>query len=134
MQRILNNPDDMVDEMVEGFCKAHKEIVKHVVTGEDNPRGVVAAINAPVQGKVGVVTGGIIRSSHPPVLEEAYQNLKSAQLEKCHQLRRFLLYCTKLACSIRIFYTNLWANRRLKTEMKTTIIHGERKERRQQKT
>ena len=64
MQRILNNPDDMVDEMVEGFCKAHKEIVKHVVTGDDNPRGVVAAINAPVQGKVGVVTGG--GSGHKP--------------------------------------------------------------------
>ena len=64
MQRILNNPDDMVDEMVEGFCKAHKEIVKHVVTGEDNPRGVVAAINAPVKGKVGVVTGG--GSGHKP--------------------------------------------------------------------
>ena len=64
MQRILNNPDHIVDEMLAGFIKNHGDIVKHVVTGEDNPRGVVAAVDAPVQGKVGVVTGG--GSGHKP--------------------------------------------------------------------
>lgn len=64
MQRILNNPDNIVDEMLAGFCKCHNDIVKHVVTGEDNPRGVIAAKDAPVQGKVGVVTGG--GSGHKP--------------------------------------------------------------------
>ena len=64
MQRILNNPDHIVDEMLAGFIKTHGDIVKHVVTGEDNPRGVVAAVDAPVQGKVGVVTGG--GSGHKP--------------------------------------------------------------------
>ena len=64
MQRILNNPDHIVDEMLAGFIKNHGDIVKHVVTGEDNPRGVVAAVDAPAQGKVGVVTGG--GSGHKP--------------------------------------------------------------------
>ena len=27
MQRILNNPDNIVDEMLEGFLKAHSDIV-----------------------------------------------------------------------------------------------------------
>lgn len=59
MQRILNNPDNIVDEMLEGFLKTHGNIVKKT----DNPR-VVAAKAAPVQGKVGVVTGG--GSGHKP--------------------------------------------------------------------
>lgn len=64
MQRILNNPDNIVDEMLEGFVKTHSDIVKLVKTSEDNPRGVVAAVNAPQAGKVGVVTGG--GSGHKP--------------------------------------------------------------------
>ncbi len=64
MQRILNNPDDIVDEMLDGFIKCHSDIVKRVTRSEDNARGVVAAIDAPVQGKVGVVTGG--GSGHKP--------------------------------------------------------------------
>ena len=28
MQRILNNPDHIVDEMLEGFVKTHSDIVK----------------------------------------------------------------------------------------------------------
>ena len=64
MQRILNNPDNIVDEMLEGFVKCHGDMVKLVKTSEDNPRGVVAAVGAPKQGKVGVVTGG--GSGHKP--------------------------------------------------------------------
>ena len=64
MQRILNNPDNIVDEMLAGFVKCHGEMVKHVITSEDNPRGVIAAVDAPKQGKVGVVTGG--GSGHKP--------------------------------------------------------------------
>lgn len=59
MQRILNNPDDIVDEMLKGFVKTHCDIVKTT----DHPR-VLAAKAAPVQGKVGVVTGG--GSGHKP--------------------------------------------------------------------
>lgn len=64
MQRILNNPDNIVDEMLAGFVKCHGDMVKLVRTSEDNPRGVVAAVNAPQEGKVGVVTGG--GSGHKP--------------------------------------------------------------------
>ena len=64
MQRILNNPDHIVDEMLEGFAKCHSSIVKRVVTSEENARGVIAAVNAPKAGKVGVVTGG--GSGHKP--------------------------------------------------------------------
>lgn len=58
MQRILNNPDDIVDEMLEGFLKAHSDIVEKT----DNPRVVKAKEMAP--DKVGVVTGG--GSGHKP--------------------------------------------------------------------
>ena len=64
MQRILNNPDNIVDEMLDGFAKCHGDIIKRVITSEDNARGVVAAVDAPKAGKVGVVTGG--GSGHKP--------------------------------------------------------------------
>jgi len=59
MQRIVNDPDDLVDEMVEGFKLTHHDIV--APTG--NPR-VLKYVNAPVPGKVGIVTGG--GSGHKP--------------------------------------------------------------------
>ena len=58
MQRILNNPDTIVDEMLEGFLKAHSDIVETT----ENSR-VVKAKNIP-EGKVGVITGG--GSGHKP--------------------------------------------------------------------
>jgi len=58
MQRILNDPDNIVDEMLQGFLKTHKDLLE--IT--DNPR-VVKAKNIPA-GKVGVVTGG--GSGHKP--------------------------------------------------------------------
>ena len=59
MQRILNDPDHIVDEMLKGFVKTHSDIVK----ATDHPR-VLAAKAAPAAGKVGVVTGG--GSGHKP--------------------------------------------------------------------
>lgn len=59
MQRIINNPDNLVNEMVEGFKLAHPDIIGS--TG--NPR-VLKYLKAPVAGKVGVVTGG--GSGHKP--------------------------------------------------------------------
>lgn len=58
MQRILNNPDDIVDEMLKGFLKTHNDIVEATA----NPR-VVKAKNMK-EGKTGVVTGG--GSGHKP--------------------------------------------------------------------
>ncbi|MFK3778303.1 dihydroxyacetone kinase subunit DhaK [Agrobacterium sp. NPDC089420] len=59
MQRFVNNPDEVVEDTVRGFVKAHRDIVRLA----ENPR-VVVARDAPVAGKVGVVTGG--GSGHEP--------------------------------------------------------------------
>lgn len=58
MQRILNDPDYIVDEMLKGFLKAHKDIVEKT----NNPR-VVRAVCSP-EDRVSVVTGG--GSGHKP--------------------------------------------------------------------
>lgn len=60
MQRFLNNPDDIVDETVAGFVRAHSDLVR---LDPDNPR-VVISRSAPQQGRVGIVTGG--GSGHEP--------------------------------------------------------------------
>ncbi len=59
MQRIFNDPDYIVDEMLQGFVKTHSDLV---TTIPENPR-VIKAIDAPVD-RVGVVTGG--GSGHEP--------------------------------------------------------------------
>lgn len=59
MQRIINDPDNLVNEMVEGFTSAHNDIV----AATSNPR-VLKYANTPVPGKVGIVTGG--GSGHKP--------------------------------------------------------------------
>jgi dihydroxyacetone kinase-like protein len=60
MQRFVNNPDDMVDETVAGFVRAHRDLV-HL--DPSNPR-VVVSNAAGEKGRVGVVTGG--GSGHEP--------------------------------------------------------------------
>lgn len=59
MQRIINNPDEVVKDMLSGFVSANSDIV----TTTNNPR-VLKSVFAPRQGKVGVVTGG--GSGHKP--------------------------------------------------------------------
>ncbi|MGY5777321.1 dihydroxyacetone kinase subunit DhaK [Rhizobium sp. LEGMi135b] len=59
MQRFINNPDEVVEDTVKGFIKAHSDIVRLA----ENPR-VVVAKDAPHAGKVGVITGG--GSGHEP--------------------------------------------------------------------
>lgn len=59
MQRIINNPDNVVEDMIEGFLRAHEDIVK----ATDNPR-VLKFRDAPLKNKVGIVTGG--GSGHKP--------------------------------------------------------------------
>ncbi len=58
MQRILNDPDYIVDDMLKGFLKAHADIVVKT----DNPRVVLAKNRK--ENKVGVATGG--GSGHKP--------------------------------------------------------------------
>jgi dihydroxyacetone kinase-like protein len=59
MQKIINHPANVVDEMVEGFLQAHPDIV----AATENPR-VLKFKDAPVSNKVGIVTGG--GSGHKP--------------------------------------------------------------------
>ena len=58
MQRILNNPDEIVDEMLQGFLKTHSDLVEM----GSSPR-VVKVKNLP-ENKVAVITGG--GSGHKP--------------------------------------------------------------------
>ncbi len=59
MQRLINDPNLVVEDMLKGFVKAHPDLV----TVTDNPR-VLKYVGAPVPNKVGVVTGG--GSGHKP--------------------------------------------------------------------
>ncbi len=59
MQKILNDPERFVDEMLEGILAAHPSQLRRV-----GPRSIVRAA-APVAGKVAIVTGG--GSGHLPV-------------------------------------------------------------------
>lgn len=59
MQKIINDPGNVVDEMLQGFVKAHPELI--AVTGNER---VLKYRNAPVENKVGIVTGG--GSGHKP--------------------------------------------------------------------
>ncbi|MDT5004278.1 MAG: phosphoenolpyruvate---glycerone phosphotransferase subunit DhaK [Mycobacterium sp.] len=63
MKKILNKPEHFVDEMVEGILLAHPDQVK---TPGDDLRILVRA-DAPVAGKVGIVTGG--GSGHLPLFK-----------------------------------------------------------------
>lgn len=59
MQRLINDPDRVVEDMLDGFVKCHSGLVVKT----RNPR-VLKHARAPVAGKVGVVTGG--GSGHEP--------------------------------------------------------------------
>ena len=65
MQKIINDPSCVVDEMLQGFVKAHQDIVSTT----ENER-VLKYKACPVEGKVGIVTGG------GSVLVEIYNELK----------------------------------------------------------
>jgi len=59
MQRIVNDPDMVVEDYLRGFVKAHADIVAPTA----NPR-VLKRADPPTPGKVGIVTGG--GSGHKP--------------------------------------------------------------------
>ena len=59
MKKILNDPKDYVDEMLEGFTAAHPEFYAQP------ERRVIARAGGAIAGKVGIVTGG--GSGHLPV-------------------------------------------------------------------
>jgi dihydroxyacetone kinase-like protein len=59
MQRIINDPNKVVEEMLEGFVLANQDLV----VSTKNPRALKYR-RAPVDGKAGIVTGG--GSGHKP--------------------------------------------------------------------
>ncbi len=61
MKKLLNDPDAFVDEMLDGLLLAHPQLLK---AASDDRRALVRA-DAPLAGKVGIVTGG--GSGHLPV-------------------------------------------------------------------
>lgn len=60
MQRIINNPNRVVEDMLKGFSKCHKDIIR---IDDENPR-VVISRTCKEKKKVGIVTGG--GSGHKP--------------------------------------------------------------------
>lgn len=61
MKKIINNPNEFVDEMLEGILLAHGDDLK---TTENDKRALVIK-EAPIKGKVAIATGG--GSGHLPV-------------------------------------------------------------------
>jgi len=59
MKKFINDPNKVVDEMVEGFAMAHNDKVRLLTEAR-----VIARKDAPIGGKVGIVTGG--GSGHKP--------------------------------------------------------------------
>lgn len=63
MKKLINNPDDIVNELIEGFVIVNRDKVKRI-----NKKNVVARIDAPVNGKVAIVIGG--GAGHEPLFLE----------------------------------------------------------------
>ena len=63
MKKLINDPKDVVNELIEGFVLINKDKVKRV--GNMN---IVARIDAPIKDKVGVVIGG--GAGHEPLFLE----------------------------------------------------------------
>jgi len=59
MKKLINDPSNVTVESIEGFTLAYSRIVKQVAPH------VVARVDAPISGKVGVVVGG--GSGHEPL-------------------------------------------------------------------
>lgn len=59
MKKLINDPEQVVQEMFSGFVAAHPQYVRQVPN-----TSVIVRVDAPVQGKVGLVSGG--GSGHEP--------------------------------------------------------------------
>lgn len=59
MKKIINNPKDIVDQMLDGLLKANKDKIIRI---EDT--NVIAKKDAPIEDKVGLISGG--GSGHEP--------------------------------------------------------------------
>jgi dihydroxyacetone kinase len=64
MKKLINDPANVVDEMIEGILKAYPYHLKASSQADRGVRGLIVA-NAPIKGKVGIATGG--GSGHIPL-------------------------------------------------------------------
>ena len=62
MRKLINKPEDLAVELIDGFCLTNKTKVKRIAPH------VCARIDAPVKGKVGIVIGG--GAGHEPLFLE----------------------------------------------------------------
>ncbi|MBV9280702.1 MAG: dihydroxyacetone kinase subunit DhaK [Chloroflexi bacterium] len=60
MKKLINRPDDVVKEALEGMATAHPDLIRVDVDNQ-----IVVRADAPIQGKVGLVSGG--GSGHEPM-------------------------------------------------------------------
>src|SRR5437764_11931260 len=60
MKKLINKPDDVVKEALAGMLAAHSDLIN-----VDIEQQVIVRKDAPVQGKVGVISGG--GSGHEPM-------------------------------------------------------------------
>ncbi|HWL23417.1 MAG TPA: dihydroxyacetone kinase subunit DhaK [Ureibacillus sp.] len=60
MKKLINNPNNVVDEMIEGYVKSHPQHVKQLL---ENKRSLITAKETR-EGKVGILIGG--GSGHEP--------------------------------------------------------------------
>ncbi len=60
MKKLINNPEDVVKEALQGMAEAYPELIRVDVENQ-----LVVRKEAPVQGKVGIVSGG--GSGHEPM-------------------------------------------------------------------
>lgn len=74
MKKLINDPNDIVNELVGGFLIVNKDKVKKI-----NNLNVVARIEAPVKGQVGIVIGG--GAGHEPLfLEYIGKNMADVEI------------------------------------------------------
>ncbi len=60
MKKLINKPEDVVKEALEGMAVAHADLIR-----VDIEQRIIVRKNAPVKGKVGVISGG--GSGHEPM-------------------------------------------------------------------
>ena len=81
MKKLINDPFDMVEEMVDGFLSANDDIVRRV------GRRSIARVASPIAGKVGIVVGGgsgtspSLRSSRASRSEARADTLQESEAE-----------------------------------------------------
>jgi len=63
MKQIINDPDDVVEENLQGMVLSNKDKIKRI-----EGYNVVARVDVPIKGKVGIVVGG--GAGHDPLFTE----------------------------------------------------------------